>query len=337
MKDIARELDEWDTNDSTSTAQLRTNQPITTHKIHHVDSHTVSRPSTCSGTLSACAALIKCQPLQDNAQLMGGTPSRPDFVSHVSPVTLLSYPRHGGGKKSTQLPSPLACSTSSKVQCDSTSVEVCVVEETPPHSAENHQHRVTHQLNSDSITHLSHQQTRSVSNYNHIRASTPINSSPINTTPQSSPCYSKHSLPATAVQSICETSNSALSFRTPSTSEWMKVKRLSSGSTHTPSSNLSGELLSSGGKVTPPLCNCGKRTKRRTASNPGPNEGRTFYACPNGKASDKSRGCGFFKWEKMLASSSSSSCSPTAFASSHSHLHTMSCNMLEPEYFESKR
>ncbi|XP_041133642.1 ERI1 exoribonuclease 2 [Polyodon spathula] len=49
------------------------------------------------------------------------------------------------------------------------------------------------------------------------------------------------------------------------------------------------------GKVTPPLCQCGRRAKKLSVSNGGPNHGKGFYCCPVGK-----RGCGYFKWESVL-------------------------------------
>ncbi|MGH0164569.1 UNVERIFIED_CONTAM: hypothetical protein FKN15_047502 [Acipenser sinensis] len=52
---------------------------------------------------------------------------------------------------------------------------------------------------------------------------------------------------------------------------------------------------SSGGKVTPPLCECGRRAKKLNVSNGGPNQGKGFYCCPVGK-----QGCGYFKGESVL-------------------------------------
>ena len=65
-----------------------------------------------------------------------------------------------------------------------------------------------------------------------------------------------------------------------------------------------------GGSVTPPLCHCGRRTRRRSVINPGPNQGRAFFTCSlnHGRSSlnlsaDKKRsksGCNFFRWEIHL-------------------------------------
>lgn len=62
-----------------------------------------------------------------------------------------------------------------------------------------------------------------------------------------------------------------------------------------------------GGGVTPPLCQCGRRTRRRSVVNPGPNQGGAFFACSSSRgqlglgtnSTDKKakRGCSFFRWE----------------------------------------
>lgn len=64
------------------------------------------------------------------------------------------------------------------------------------------------------------------------------------------------------------------------------------------------------GGVTPPLCHCGRRTRRRSVINPGPNQGRAFFACSLNRArsrlylsADKKKsksGCNFFRWEVHL-------------------------------------
>jgi len=51
-------------------------------------------------------------------------------------------------------------------------------------------------------------------------------------------------------------------------------------------------------KITPPLCKCGRRCKRKKVMNPGPNIDRVFYSCPESRDS----GCKYFKWEEKLLS-----------------------------------
>ena len=63
-----------------------------------------------------------------------------------------------------------------------------------------------------------------------------------------------------------------------------------------------------GGSITPLLCHCGRRTRRRSVINPGPNQGRAFFTCSlnHGRSSlstDKKRsksGCNYFGWEVHL-------------------------------------
>ncbi|XP_048187851.1 ERI1 exoribonuclease 2 isoform X2 [Perognathus longimembris pacificus] len=53
-------------------------------------------------------------------------------------------------------------------------------------------------------------------------------------------------------------------------------------------------------KMTPPLCKCGRRSKRLTVSNNGPNHGKVFYCCPIGKYQENRKCCDYFKWEQAL-------------------------------------
>eukprot|EP00914_Ancora_sagittata_P023206 GHVO01045955.1.p2 GENE.GHVO01045955.1~~GHVO01045955.1.p2 ORF type:complete len:129 (-),score=10.79 GHVO01045955.1:103-489(-) len=67
----------------------------------------------------------------------------------------------------------------------------------------------------------------------------------------------------------------------------------------TPSTNTSALPA----KKTPPMCQCGRRAKRRMSQTPGPNMGRIFFSCPQRsyKSSDgKKTGCRFFKWEEIF-------------------------------------
>ncbi|XP_078521214.1 ERI1 exoribonuclease 2 [Lissotriton helveticus] len=72
----------------------------------------------------------------------------------------------------------------------------------------------------------------------------------------------------------------------------------------------------SNSKITPPLCNCGRRSKRLTVSSIGPNQGRAFYSCPIGKRVEgKKKGCGYFKWEDTFLKETSAN-SPCLTANS---------------------
>lgn len=53
------------------------------------------------------------------------------------------------------------------------------------------------------------------------------------------------------------------------------------------------------GKITPPLCKCGRRSKRLVCNN-GPNHGKVFFCCPIGKYQENRKCCGYFKWEQTL-------------------------------------
>ncbi|KAJ8391847.1 hypothetical protein AAFF_G00084630 [Aldrovandia affinis] len=78
--------------------------------------------------------------------------------------------------------------------------------------------------------------------------------------------------------------------------------RLSSGGLSSVLSANSMFLPSRGTmKMTSPLCTCGRRAKRLTVANGGPNHGRVFFSCPVGKmGSGNRKSCGFFKWESSL-------------------------------------
>ncbi|CAL8330665.1 unnamed protein product [Merluccius merluccius] len=63
-------------------------------------------------------------------------------------------------------------------------------------------------------------------------------------------------------------------------------------------------------RITAPLCGCGRRAKRQTVCNGGPNHGRGFYCCPvrrsgTGGNNMGQNGCKFFKWESALIQDSS--------------------------------
>ena len=84
------------------------------------------------------------------------------------------------------------------------------------------------------------------------------------------------------------------SFKTPSSGV-----QTSSGSFKTPLQTV--RSVSSSMRVTPPLCLCGRRSKRRQVQNCGPNMGRLFFTCSIGQPAGSTVGgkgsCGFFQWE----------------------------------------
>ncbi|XP_073399132.1 ERI1 exoribonuclease 2 [Dendrobates tinctorius] len=54
-------------------------------------------------------------------------------------------------------------------------------------------------------------------------------------------------------------------------------------------------------RITAPTCQCGRRAKKLTVSNIGPNHGRVFYSCSVRKRNDENgKGCNYFKWEDTL-------------------------------------
>ncbi|XP_056391714.1 ERI1 exoribonuclease 2 [Hyla sarda] len=54
-------------------------------------------------------------------------------------------------------------------------------------------------------------------------------------------------------------------------------------------------------RITAPMCQCGRRAKKLTVSNLGPNHGRVFYSCSVRKRNDENgKGCNYFKWEDTL-------------------------------------
>ncbi|XP_073504077.1 ERI1 exoribonuclease 2 [Phyllobates terribilis] len=54
-------------------------------------------------------------------------------------------------------------------------------------------------------------------------------------------------------------------------------------------------------RITAPTCQCGRRAKKLTVSNMGPNHGRVFYSCSVRKRNNENgKGCNYFKWEDAL-------------------------------------
>ena len=91
--------------------------------------------------------------------------------------------------------------------------------------------------------------------------------------------------------SIINNNTSSSLFKTPSI-----ISNCSSRELINTPRTLSMTSCSLTGKVTPPLCKCGKRTKRKLVSTEGANEGRPFYCC----CMSRLKGCGFFEWESSV-------------------------------------
>lgn len=96
--------------------------------------------------------------------------------------------------------------------------------------------------------------------------------------------------------------NRLTSFKTPSPISVSSSKQDWSLTTPSPGINNSslnqGFVMNSAMHRTPPMCECGRRTARKTVQQPGPNVGRLFYCCPVGRGGSGTsrKGCGFFKW-----------------------------------------
>uniref|UniRef100_A0A4W5LKW0 GRF-type domain-containing protein n=1 Tax=Hucho hucho TaxID=62062 RepID=A0A4W5LKW0_9TELE len=69
-------------------------------------------------------------------------------------------------------------------------------------------------------------------------------------------------------------------------------------------------------KITAPLCDCGRRAKRLTVCNGGPNQGRAFYCCAVRKPGPGGtrKGCELFKWESALLQAKSPASAATSIA-----------------------
>lgn len=183
------------------------------------------------------------------------TPSRPRFVSHISPVTLLP-PHH------THRPlSPSELNGHLPLQTLSSKLPKAPSQKPPPISPALQQQQAS--------------PTQGVS-----QTETPS-------------CSAQSPKVATRNDIVEPVKGPGICFQTPSTTQWMKVKRSSSISP----SVLSCDFLQpfNGGKITPPLCDCGKRAKRKLVTSPGPNHGKPFFSCPRGRES----GCQYFKWEGL--------------------------------------
>ncbi|XP_053326750.1 ERI1 exoribonuclease 2 [Spea bombifrons] len=77
--------------------------------------------------------------------------------------------------------------------------------------------------------------------------------------------------------------------------------------------------LAKNGRITAPMCKCGRRAKKLTVSSIGPNQGKTFYSCTVRKRNDEiGKGCDYFKWEDTLLKEKAAHSSSLLSTSRHS-------------------
>ena len=222
------------------------------------------------------------------------TPSRSRFVSHITPVTLLppahlnKIPDKHWSQTNTHQPlQPLQTTANTSIHIHSSA------------------------LHSTPAARPSTQQRQHIAPQPLTFAKTPHTLTASTYSPQTLSSTVASELGNTAVVTPSTAATHSNSFRTPSTTQWMKVK--SSLSTSPSPSSLDSPQPFNGGKITPPLCNCGKRAKRKTVTNPGPNQGKPFFSCPGGREA----GCQYFRWENSSPSTSHAHCSTVNLSSEY--------------------
>ena len=293
MKNVAQELDQWDgvsrqqdagvpsshstVNDNglsdvkdTVLTVLKPAAPLFSRagderQNGHTSSHMISAASSAFGYSAGCYP-----PMAVSTH----TPSRTQFISHVAPVTLLQPSSSNQYSSGQVVVGASPCSSCTKTILSNAGSVGTRPLRTPPGI-------INHMCNT--IPPYS----KTSPNINEL-FSPPItlDDVPLLTTNQKP----MHPPGGASELKTPSPSSAGAVFRTPSTAEWMKVKK----TTPTPSSSSREPLMTlNGGKVTPPLCNCGKRAKRKLVTSPGPNEGKPFYVCPRARSSD----CGYFRWE----------------------------------------
>ena len=278
ITEIAHELDKWE-NGANLHQGAHAMAPSSADSSHHRTNSSCHNKQACvpasSVSLSSNRASVNISPSISPSK--STTPCRPQQISYVEPVTLLPPPSKYqnknysnteayGGFDTRRQKIASACTPTGPRQEFRASPDINELF-SPPIQL----HKSFTALKSD--THL-HRSTTAVQN------NTELN------TPSPSTC------------------SSLGQFRTPSTAEWMKVKRPQQCSPRDPLTPING------GKITPPLCSCGRRTKRKVVVSPGPNEGKPFYSCPLGRGA----GCGYFKWESSTTpQTAASQCSPEIF------------------------
>lgn len=285
MKDIVKELDNLESDHVTATSISASQIPKESVCHSRTTQITTIKKLPFTSPSQSCGTVTPLQTMPVNLSSVNKpsfTPSRTECISHIAPITLLpSGPdKLSISKQTFKTDSSLKCMSmpASKVSLIGTYLS-------PSHS----------QMEKTSL----------VTKVDVKR--TPTFDTNVKTTINETPPSEMNASPVVPSASKCEQCiprSSDKVFRTPNTSEWMRHKSLCSSSLHSAStictpqnSTMDRVILACRGKVTPPLCNCGRRAKRRTVSTAGPNEGRPFYVCPNGSGSSRRKGCNFFKWE----------------------------------------
>ena len=307
IKDVAEELDRWESDtylpqeEKQQQCEIHLHKEAATPSVHNnkdrcldcVKGTSLVAPALSPApTSSVCTSHVPSttdKPFStcftSSGHIAVNTPSRAQYISHVAPVTLLqgsSSSNHSAGVQTILELSP-CCSvgnvkngcgvagTGTRTPTVQTSNQTCST--IPSYSKAspsiNELFSPTIQLKTPSPSTNVQQSKKKQSHQSAQKLCKPLENTELKTP---SPC------------------STGKEFHTPSTAEWMKVKMHNV----TPLTSSREPLMTlNGGKVTPPLCNCGKRAKRKLVTNPGPNEGKPFYVCPQGRGSN----CGYFRWE----------------------------------------
>ena len=143
-------------------------------------------------------------------------------------------------------------------------------------------------------------------------------------------CSSMQDITSPSINSTKGLSLSVIQQSVYKTSRPFRSPCLASSSIQTPTQRSTGQFKTpigeanfalTGMRATPPLCLCGRRSKRRQVQNNGPNMGRLFFTCPIGRQGTTANkvSCGFFQWESPVDHPSSSKSAPTLRQFSHPH------------------